>query len=639
MPDRHDVTPPPLPYRSQPVPPPRRGGGFGRFMRGLGRGINITRLVIINAIFFGILAIFLIAVLVGGHVNAVDDKTVLVLAPEGALVEQYSADALSRAFAKMSGDGVKQVQVRDLVRAIDAAAKDTRISQIVLRTDKLQAGGFAALREVGAALDRFRAAGKPVLAWGVSLDQGQYYLAAHADKLYIDPQGGVMATGLANYRLFYKDLLDKLGIDVHLFRVGQFKSAAEPFILDHASPESKEADAYWLGGLWTTWIEEVAKMRHIVPATLRTDVDGLAERVRDANGSLADLSVQEKLVDGIATEQQFVNMLRESGVPAGKKDQGFRQVQLDRYLADRGFSTADMLQTGKGVTVVVAEGEITGGKQAQGSIGGDTTAALIRTVRSDPRTSALVLRVNSPGGEVYAAEQIRREVELTRAAGIPVIVSMGDVAASGGYWISMNANRIYAEPNTITGSIGIFGMFYTVPDTLAKIGVKSDGVATSSLAGAFDITRPLDPKVSILIQSIIDKGYRDFVGNVAKARGKNFAAIDAIAQGRVWTGQQALDRGLVDKIGSLDDAIRDAAQEAKLGADFKVRYAEKPMGAFERFLTNVGDSTETHVALSWGLRLPSWVAELPRLAPEFALFRTAEAGKPHVYAYCFCSPR
>jgi protease-4 len=639
MPDRHDVTPPPLPSRPQPVPPPRRGGGFGRFLRSLGRGINITRLVIINAIFFGILAIFLIALLVGGHVNKVEDKTVLVLAPEGALVEQYSADAFSRAIARMSGDGVKQVQVRDLVRAIDAAAKDTRISQIVLRTDKLQAGGFAALREVGTALDRFRAAGKPVLAWGVSLDQGQYYLAAHADKLYVDPQGGVMATGLANYRLFYKDLLDKLGVEVHLFRVGQFKSAAEPFILDHASPESKEADAYWLGGLWSTWIDEVAKMRHIAPTTLRADVDSLAERVRDANGSLADLAVQEKLVDGIATEQQFVNMLREKGVPAGKKDQGFRQVQLDGYLADRGFSTSDMLQTGKGVTVVVAEGEITGGKQAQGSIGGDTTAALIRTVRADPRTRALVLRVNSPGGEVYAAEQIRREVELTRAAGIPVIVSMGDVAASGGYWISMNANRIYAEPNTITGSIGIFGMFYTVPDTLAKIGVKSDGVGTSPLAGAFDITRPLDPKVSILIQSIIDKGYRDFVGNVAKARGKDFAAIDAIAQGRVWTGQQALDRGLVDRIGSLDDAIRDAAQQANLGKDFNVRYAEKPIGAFERFLTNVGDSTETHVALSWGLRLPSWVAELPRLAPEFALFRTAEAGKPHVYAYCFCSPR
>ncbi|HEY4293848.1 signal peptide peptidase SppA [Luteibacter sp.] len=639
MPDRHDAVPPPLPGRPQPVPPPRPRGGFGRFMLSLGRGLNITRLVIINTIFFGLLAVFLLAMFIGGRANQVDDRTVLVLAPEGTLVEQYSADPFSRAIGRMTGDGVQQVQVRDLVRAIDSAARDERISRIVLRPDKLQAGGFAALREVGAALDRFRKAGKPVIAWGVSLEQGQYYLAAHADKLYIDPQGGVMATGLANYRLFYKDMLDRLGVQVHLFRVGQFKSAAEPFILDHASPESKEADAFWLGGLWSTWIDEVAKMRHLDPAALRADVDGLPERVRDAKGSLAQLAVDEKLADGIATEQQFVKMLRDQGVPAGKKDQGFRQVDLAGYVADRSLSTVDMLQTGPGVAVVVAEGEISGGKQAQGRIGGDSTAALIRAVRHDRRTRALVLRVNSPGGEVYAAEQIRREVELTREDGIPVVVSMGDVAASGGYWISMNANRIYAEPNTITGSIGIFGMFFTVPDTLAKIGVKSDGVSTGPLAGAFDMTRPLDPNVGVLIQSIIDKGYRDFVGNVAKARGKDFAAIDAIAQGRVWTGRQALDRGLVDRLGSLDDAIRDAAEQAGLGKDFHVRYAEKPMGAFERFLTNIGDSSEARVAMSWGLRLPSWVADLPKLAPEWSLFRGAEAGKPHVYAYCFCSPR
>ncbi|SEW20711.1 signal peptide peptidase SppA [Luteibacter sp. 329MFSha] len=639
MTDRYDAVPPPLPGRPQPVPPPRRRNGFGRFMRGLGRGINITRLVIINVIFFGILGVFLLLLFLGGRGNAVDERTVLVLAPEGALVEQYSADAFSRAAGRLSGDGVKQVQVRDLVRAIDSAAKDDRISRIVLNPDKLQAGGFAALREVGAALDRFRKAGKPVLVWGASMEQGQYYLAAHADKIYIDPQGGILATGLANYRLFYKDMLDRLGVQVHLFRVGQFKSAAEPFILDHASPESKEADAFWLGGLWTTWIDEVSKLRRIDAAQLRADIDGLAARVRDAKGSLAELAQEEKLVDGIATEQQFVQMLRKEGVPAGKKDQGFRQVDLSAYLADRGLSNIDLLQTGNGVAVVVAEGEITGGKQSQGTIGGDSTAALIRTVRNDRRTRALVLRVNSPGGEVYAAEQIRREVERTREAGIPVVVSMGDVAASGGYWISMNANRIYAEPNTITGSIGIFGMFFTVPDTLAKIGVKSDGVGTGPLAGAFDITRPLDPNVGVLIQSIIDKGYRDFVGNVAKARGKDFAAIDAVAQGRVWTGQQALDRGLVDRMGSLDDAIRDAAEQAGLGKDYSVRYAEKPMGAFERFLTNIGDSPEARVAMSWGLRLPSWVADLPKLAPEWALFRTAEAGKPHVYAYCFCSPR
>lgn len=639
MSDRYDAVPPPLPHRPQPVPPPRRRGGFGRFMLGLGRGLNITRLVIINAIFFGLLAVFLLLLFLGGRAGQVDDRTVLVLAPEGALVEQYSADPLSRAIGRMTGDGVQQVQVRDLVRAIDSAATDDRISRIVLRPDKLQAGGFAALREVGAALDRFRKAGKPVLVWAASLEQGQYYLAAHADKIYIDPQGGVMAVGLANYRLFYKDMLDRLGVQVHLFRVGQFKSAAEPFILDHASPESKEADTYWLGGLWSTWIDEVARMRHLDPAALRADVDGLAERVRDAKGSLAQLAVDEKLADGIATEQQFVKMLRDEGVPAGKKDQGFRQVDLASYVATQGLSTVDMLQTGPGVAVVVAEGEIAGGKQAQGRIGGESTAALIHAVRLDRRTKALVLRVNSPGGEVYAAEQIRREVELTREAGIPVVVSMGDVAASGGYWISMNANRIYAEPNTITGSIGIFGMFFTVPDTLAKIGVKSDGVSTSPLAGAFDMTRPLDPNVGVLIQSIIDKGYRDFVGNVAKARGKDFAAIDSIAQGRVWTGQQALDRGLVDRLGSLDDAIRDAAEQAGLGKSFNVRYAEKPMGAFERFLTSIGDSSEARVAMSWGLRLPSWVAELPKLAPEWSLFRNAEAGKPHVYAYCFCSPR
>jgi protease IV len=641
MPDPLNTTPPPLPGRPSsvpPVPPPRRNG-FGRFLRGLGRGLNLTRLIILNVLFFGALGIFFLLVFIGSRADAIQEKTVLVLAPDGALVEQYSADPVSRAFSRMSGDGVKQVQVRDLVRAIDSAAKDDRITRILLRTDKLQAGGFAALREVGAALDRFRAAGKPVIAWGANLEQGQYYLAAHADKIYVDPQGGVIATGLANYRLFYKDLLDKIGVQVHLFRVGQFKSAAEPFILDHASPESKEADAFWLGGLWTTWIDEVAKLRHIDAAALRADVDGLAERVRDAKGSLAQLAVDEKLADGIASDQDIVRMLRKEGVPAGRKDTGFRQVELGTYLSDRGLNTVDMLQTSPGVAVVVAEGEITGGKQAQGTIGGDSTAALIRSVREDRRTRALVLRVNSPGGEVYAAEQIRREVELTREAGIPVVVSMGDVAASGGYWISMNANRIYAEPNTITGSIGIFGMFFTVPDTLAKLGVKSDGVGTSPLAGAFDVTRPLDPKVGILIQSIIDKGYRDFVGGVAQARGKDFAAIDAIAQGRVWTGEQAMQRGLVDKLGSLDDAVRDAAQQANLGKDFSVRYAEKPMGAFERFLTNVGDSTEARVVVSWGVHLPAWVSELPKLAPEFALFRTAEAGKPHVYAYCFCSPR
>ncbi|MFC4765720.1 signal peptide peptidase SppA [Dyella koreensis] len=617
----------------------RSGNGFWNFLCVFGRGINVVRLVIINLIFFAFLFVFLLIVLgfslSGRSERSIQNDSVLVLKPQGELVEQYSIEPLQRALAGLSGNQPKQIQLRDLIGAIDGAAKDSRISRILLEPGELHGGGFAALREVGAALDRFRAAGKPVVVWAVNMDQGQYYLASHADRVLLDPKGGVVLTGLANYRLFYKDLLDKLGVDVHLFRVGQFKSAAEPYILDHASPESKEADSYWMGGLWDSYIGEVAKARKLEAAKLRADIDGLPEAIASTQGDLAQLALNEHLVDGLATRAELETMMRKEGVPAGKKGEGFRQVELPRYVANLP-STSVMAS---GVSVVVAEGEITGGKQPQGSVGGESTAALIRAAREDRRTKALVLRVNSPGGEVYAAEQIRREVELTKEAGIPVVVSMGNVAASGGYWISMNADRIFAEPNTITGSIGIFGMYFTVPGTLDKLGVKSDGVGTSPLAGAFNITRPLDPKVGTLIQAIIDKGYHDFVGSVAKARGKDYDAIDTIAQGRVWTGQQALERGLVDQLGGLGDAIADAAKRAKLSGNAPVHYIEAPLGGFEQFLVGLNDNAATVALQAYGVRLPSWVAQLPAMAPELKLLRTAQSGQPNIYAYCFCEPR
>lgn len=619
--------------------PPRRRNGFWAFLCAIGRGINVIRLLIINVVFFGLLFILLLLLTAGvagsRMERAVQDDSVLVLKPRGQLVEQYSIDPLQRTLAGLSGEEPKQVQLRDLVDAIDAAAKDRRITRILLLPDELQGGGFAALREVGAALDRFRAAGKPVTAWAVNLDQGQYYLAAHADRLLLDPQGGVMITGLANYRLFYKDLLDKLGVDVHLFRVGEFKSAAEPYILDHASDEAKEADGYWMGGLWDSYLGEVAALRKLDPATLRADIDNLPQTIASTQGDLAQLAVNEHLVDGVATRAELIAMMRDDGVPADKKGHNFRQVDLARYAASLP-TRGNALEPG--VAIVVAEGEISGGRQSPGSIGGESTAALIRAAREDRKTKALVLRVNSPGGEVYAAEQIRREIALTRSAGIPVVVSMGDVAASGGYWISMNANRIYAEPNTITGSIGIFGMYYSVPNTLAKLGIQSDGIGTGPMAGAFDITRPLDPKVGAVIQAIINKGYRDFVGNVAKARGKSYEAIDAIAQGRVWTGKQALERGLVDQLGGLDAAVADAASLAKLGKAYPVRYVETPMGGFQRFLIGLNGSASVQVMQSWGIRLPTWVAQLPALAPELQLLRSAKAGTPNIYADCLCAP-
>jgi len=621
-------------------PPLRRPNGFWAFLCVIGRGFNVVRLVILNLVFFVLLFVVLL-LLVGGvagsrMAHTIKDSSVLVLQPKGELVEQYSIEPLQRALQSLSGEPPKQVQMRDLVGAIDAAGKDKRISRILLLPDELKGGGFAALREVGAALDRFRATGKPVIVWGVNFDQGQYYLAAHADRILLDPQGGVMITGLASYRLFYKDLLDKLGVDVHLFRVGRYKSAAEPYILDHASDDSKAADRFWMGGLWDEYINEVAKLRRLEPATFRADIDTLPQAIERTGGDLAQLAQDQHLVDGTATRAELDAMMRKAGVPAGDKPQeGFRQVSLERYAANVEHDSP----FAPGVAVVVAEGEIVGGRQPQGSVGGDSTAALIRAARQDRRTKALVLRVNSPGGEVYAAEQIRREVELTRNAGIPVVVSMGNVAASGGYWIAMNADRIVADPNTITGSIGIFGMYYAVPGTLEKIGIHSDGVGTGPMAGAFDITRPLDPQAGQVIQAIINKGYRDFVGKVARARGKSFEAIDGIAQGRVWTGRQALERGLVDQLGGLDAALDQAAALAKLGKDYHVHYVEAPLGGFEQFLVGMNQSAMVQVAQGYGLRLPTWLAELPELAPELKLLRHARAGRPNVYAYCFCAPR
>lgn len=621
-----------------PLPPRRRG--FSGFLRDLGRGINLLRLVIINLVFFGLLFLVLLLITAGiagtRAERTVQAGSVLVVQPQGTLVEQYSIDPVQRVMAGFSGDEPRQIQLRDLIRSIDAAASDKRISRILLLPGDLQAGGFAALREVGAALDRFRATGKPVLAWAVNLDQNQYYLAAHADRLLLDPQGGLMLTGLSNYRLYYKDLLDKLGVDVHLFRVGEYKSAAEPYILDHASDDSKRADSYWLGGLWDTWLDEVAKLRKIDATTLRDDVDNLPQHIASTQGDLAQLAINEHLADGVATRAQLIALLRAAGVPAGRKGHGFRHVTLMQYVAHS--RPADNPST-PGVTIVVAEGEISAGKQPPGTIGGESTAALIRAARQNSKTKALVLRVNSPGGEVYAAEEIRREVVLTREAGIPVVVSMGDVAASGGYWISMNASRIFAEPNTITGSIGIFGLFYTVPDTLAKLGVHSDGVATGPMAGAFDITRPLDPKVGAFIQATINKGYRDFVGNVAKARHQSFAAVDAIAQGRVWTGQQALERGLTDELGGLDAATAYAAGLAHLGKNYQVRYAETPLGGFARLLLNLNRSASAYVLRSWGVHLPTWLVQMPSLLPPLSWLRTARAGTPNIYADCLCRPR
>ena len=622
----------------------RQRGPIARIFIGIWDAMNFTRRLVFNLLFFTLLLLVLVLLFGSEGAKPLLDRTTLVIAPDSRLVEQYTCDRLSRQFFGTSGDSrCAEVQTRDLLRALDAAKDDKRIERVLLRVDRLQVSGYASLREIADAIAAVRASGKQVVSFGEGWMQGQYLLAAQANEVYLDPMGAMFLEGLDRYRQYYRQgLQDKLGVDVHLFKVGEYKSAAEPYVLDAASPQAKEADLFWMNDVWQRYLADVAKVRKLTPQAIAAGIDTLPEGLAAANGDLAKFALQQKLVDGLKTQEDVDRLLIERGVADEDAEGGFRQVTLEGYLQhiDSGIVATDPRPR---VAVVVAEGEIAGGEQPPGAVGGESTAALLRQARDDEQVKALVLRVDSPGGEVFASEQIRREVVALQEAGKPVVVSMGDLAASGGYWIAMNADRIYADPSTITGSIGIFGLIPTIPRALDKIGVHTDGVGTTKFAGAFDITRPLDPQVGQVIQSVIDKGYRDFTGRVAKARGRSVEAIDAIARGRVWSGAQAKERGLVDQFGGLDEALADAATRARLGkrGDYQVRYIEKTATPFERFFTRFAQNRIAGAMLRDSSLAHALLARaLPQGEQDLRFIDAAL--KPGVgvpvksLAYCFC---
>ncbi|HYM87366.1 MAG TPA: signal peptide peptidase SppA, partial [Pseudoxanthomonas sp.] len=483
-----------------------------------------------------------------------------------------------------------------------------------------------------------------IVAFGENLQQSQYLLAAQANEIYIDPMGSLVLEGLGRYRQYFRQgLQEKLGVDVHLFRVGEFKSAAEPYILDAASKESKEADLFWMNDIWQRYLADIAKARKLTPEQLASGIDTMPEGIAAAGGDLAKFALQQKLVDGLKTQEEVETLLTERGVADEDSDNGFRSISLGGYLAQVDAKHLKITDKRPQVAVVIASGEITDGEQPAGTIGGKSTSALLREARDDEDVKAVVLRVDSPGGGVYPSEEIRREVAALKKAGKPVVVSMGDLAASGGYWISMNADRIYADPSTITGSIGIFGLIPNVTRTLDKVGVHTDGVGTTRFAGAFDITRPMDPAVGRVIQSVIDKGYADFTGKVAAARKKPVEEIDAIARGRVWSGAQAKERGLVDELGGFEAAVTDAAARAKLGKPdaYRVRYIEKMTSPFSQFM---GGFAGSRIGSAWLKDSDFARALLAKAMPETdAQLRFVEQaannrnGAPvKALVYCFC---
>jgi protease-4 len=509
----------------------------------------------------------------------VPDGAALVLAPRGDIVEKKSAlDPITRMINNMAGVPLhEELLLQDIIDTIRAAATDDRIKLLVIVPDHLKQAGLNQLRDIGKAIDEFKESGKVVIAFGDNLSQGQYYLAAWADEIYLNPMGAVNLNGFGVFRLYMRDLLDKLDVTFHIFKVGTFKSALEPYIRNNMSSEAKKANQQWLTNLWDLYCNNIATHRGIPPRAINNAVNRLADNMRAAGGDSGQMAMNNGLVDGLKTRPAIRKYLK-TLVGSNKDGSSFKQIGISGYLTTITPSYSKPGHDEDRVGIIVAQGNIVYGESKVGQIGSNSLNKQIRKARRDNRIKAIVLRVDSGGGSAFASELIRQELLLTQQAGKPVVVSMGSMAASGAYWISADADTIFASPTTLTGSIGIFGALPTFEKTLAKAGVFNDGTGTTSLAGAGNPTRALPEEFSKAMQLGVERGYRRFIDIVAKGRNMEPTQVEQIAEGRVWDGATALDLNLVDQMGTLEDAVSAAADLVGLPTDSGVyiRGAETP---------------------------------------------------------------
>ncbi len=559
-----------------------------RLLRGAWRlmvGIKDGLALLVLLLFFGML----FTVLSARPNPTITQSGALLLNLNGSIVEQ-PAEAAPLALLTDSGRSMtRESRLRDLIRAAESAVGDSRVKAVVLDLDGFSGGGQAAIDEFGRALDKVRRSGKPILAFATAYSDDAYALAAHANEIWLNPMGAVLLTGPGSSHLYYKGLLDKLGVDVRVYRVGQFKSAVEPFTRNDQSPEAKLAAQALVDNLWTSWRQQVASVR---PQALVDDyVANMTARVKAAGGDLARAAGQAGLIDHLGDRYAFGRRVAKLvGEDEEKRPGGFKAISLDRWLAANPVS-----DSGPAIGVVTIAGDIVDGEAPPGSAGGETIAKLIGKALARDDLKALVVRVDSPGGSVTASEQIRDAILEARRRGLPVVVSMGSVAASGGYWVSTAAQKIYAEPSTITGSIGVFGLLPTFKTTLEKTGLGADGVKSTPLSGEPDVLRGPTPEVEQLMQLGVNDIYRRFTTLVGQARNLPVAQVDAIGQGRVWAGNTARGLGLVDAYGGLDDAIAAAAQLAKLDpksvhADYIERSAPFALQLLADLARDRGDS-------------------------------------------------
>ncbi|MGR2984610.1 signal peptide peptidase SppA [Vibrio vulnificus] len=553
---------------------------IGLVFKGIWKAITFVRLALTNLIFLLSIALVYFIYFYGHDTQPqVEQPSALVLNLSGPIVEQSLYINPMDSFAgSLFGEEIPKENVLfDVVDTIRYAKDDEKITGLVLSLRDMPETNLTKLRYIAKALNEFKASGKPIYAVGAFYNQSQYYLASYADKIYLAPDGGVMLKGYSAFNLYYKTLLEKLDVTTHVFRVGTYKSAIEPFVRDDMSPAAKESATRWLTQLWGAFVDDVANNRNIDPKTLNPSMEEFLSQLKSVNGDLAALSIKLGLVDELATRQQLRAQLAEKFGASG--DDSYKAISYYDYRAtmrDNFDVNAD------DIAIVVASGTIMDGQQPRGTVGGDTVAGLLRQARNDDKVKAVVLRVDSPGGSAFASEVIRNEVQALKDAGKPIVVSMSSLAASGGYWISMSADKIIAQPTTLTGSIGIFSVITTFEKGFNKLGIYTDGVGTSPFSGE-GISTGLSKGASQAFQMGIEHGYQRFISLVGNNRDLSLDAVDKVAQGRVWTGYDALQHGLVDQIGDFDDAVAEAAKMAQL-ENYNLYWVEEPLSPTEQFI-------------------------------------------------------
>ena len=609
---------------------------FVRLLSGIWSGVDGFRKVLHLLLLLFVFAIFVGAM--SGTVPQLPDRAALFIKPVGVIVEELEGDPFDRAVAELFEEAQPQTVLQDIVDALEYASDDERIGAVHIELSALGAAGLPKLQRIARAIEDFQESGKPVIASADFMTQQAYFIAAHADEVYLNPEGGILLQGYGRFRTYFSDAIEELKLDWNIFKVGTYKSAVEPFERMDMSDADREATVTLIDQLWETYLEDVAAARAMSVSEVKNYADEFVDVVATADGDLARAAKDNNLVDELLSRTELRELLISYVGADEESDVDYSSIGMGEYLSHEDILNGEKVAD-ENIGIIIASGTIQSGTQPPGAIGADSTAQLLRRARDDESVKAVVLRVDSPGGSAFASDVIANEIAALQDAGKPVVASMSSVAASGGYWISVGADRVFANSTTITGSIGIFGMFPTYQRTAAYLGIANDGVGSTPLSGQLRPDRAMTDDTKQLFQLVIDEGYDDFIGRVATYRGMEKEEVDAVGQGRVWTGADALRHGLVDELGGMEEAIAFAAELVDLSEeDYGRKWIRIELSPTEQMIVDL-----LGTARSFGLQLDflqSRPSSLQKIAGriEKVLAPLAEFDDPKgVYAHCLCT--